>query len=117
MHDKTGVPRSAVDVPPAGSRDEGVVPSLRREFAEKAAEEPKKERKDCVMYMQPYLLDRLHSVREHDMLEAARRARLRKALVHASGTEPRPSVWMRARLQLARLAPHSRVPRQRTVAV
>ena len=93
------------------------MPSLRREFAEDGSQESGRRRKDGVMYMQPYLLDRLHSVREHDMLEAARRARLRRTLVLASAAESRPSVWMRARLQVGRLAPHARVPRQRNVAV
>jgi hypothetical protein len=67
------------------------------------------------MHTQPYLVDRLHSVREHDMLEAARRARLVRALEVASATESRPSIWARARHQLSRFAPHHQVPRRRTM--
>jgi hypothetical protein len=50
---------------------------------------------------------------EHDMLEAARRARLVRALEVASATESRPNFWVRARHQLARFAPHHRAPRRR----
>ncbi|HYN71014.1 MAG TPA: hypothetical protein VES60_00820, partial [Nakamurella sp.] len=69
--------------------------------------------REGVMYTHPYLLDRLHAVREHDMLEAARRARLVRALEVASATESRPNLWVRARHQLARFAPHHRAPRRR----
>lgn len=65
------------------------------------------------MYTHPYLLDRLHAVREHDLLEAARRARLVKAVDVASASNPRPNVWTRTRRQLARFGPHRQAPRRR----
>ena len=66
------------------------------------------------MHTQPYLLDRLHAAREHDMLDAARRARLGRAIeVATESGAGLPSVRARVRRQLARFAPHRRTQQRR----